>query len=436
MKLSILIPSVSNRRNTFLPTSLDMLYGQLGKLSESQQKEVEILYLVDNKTMMLGHKRNCLIDISQGKYIAFVDDDDRISDDYISELLKAIETDADAILFEVSVIINGESAKIAKYSKDYPKDHNTDDNYFRLPNHICCIKREVSLNTTFPSIPYGEDSAYSKLLRLYIKTEHQINKVLYHYDFNSDTTETQQHLKNKIRTRQRKPIVDVVILSNAYRPQMEEMTKNTISSCLRGANELPINIIVIEQNEKIKYGNATTIHKTDDFHYNKFANFGAGQGSADWIMIANNDLIFQNGWLHSLITAREPVVSPKDPKHPRQKDITVNTKGVDCGTHFSGWCFMIQRELWNMIGGFDECVNFWFSDNCVIEQVLALGIKPMLVPSAIVEHLGSTTLKGLGKAEQDDKTWAQCDIFNKKYGKDLFNEHPAYKLWKQKYALQ
>lgn len=434
MKLSILIPSVSSRRNTFLPTSLDMLYGQLELLSDIQQKEVEILYLVDNKTMMLGHKRNCLIDISQGKYITFVDDDDRISDDYITELLTAIETDADAINFDVSVSLNGEEPKITKYSKDYPNDYNTDDNYFRLPNHICCIKREVSLNTTFPNIAYAEDSAYSKLLRQHIKTEYQINKVLYYYDFNSDTTETQQHLKNKIRTRQLKPIVDVIILANAKTPQLEAMTNNTILSCLSGANELPINIIVIEQNENVKYPNATTIHKTGDFNYNGSANFGAQRGSSEWIMIANNDLIFKNGWLHSLLAAGHPLVSPKHSRHPRQKDIIENTEGVDCGTHFSGWCFMIKRELWKVMGGFDECVNFWFSDNCVIEQVLKLGVTPMLVPSSIVEHLVSTTLKGLGINEQDDFTWAQCDIFNQKYGKDLFNDNHGYKLWKEKFA--
>jgi hypothetical protein len=67
MKLSILVPSVAERRNTFLPKCLDMLYGQIESLSTDQKKEVEILFLIDSKERMLGSKRNNLIDIAQGE---------------------------------------------------------------------------------------------------------------------------------------------------------------------------------------------------------------------------------------------------------------------------------------------------------------------------------------------------------------------------------
>jgi glycosyltransferase involved in cell wall biosynthesis len=78
IKLSILIPSVSERRNTFLPKSLEMLYGQLEGLDAEKQKQVEIIYLIDNKTIMLGDKRNLMISMASGKYISFVDCDDCI----------------------------------------------------------------------------------------------------------------------------------------------------------------------------------------------------------------------------------------------------------------------------------------------------------------------------------------------------------------------
>ena len=44
MKLSILVPSVAERRNTFLPKCLDMLYGQLESLPVEQQKEAGEAY--------------------------------------------------------------------------------------------------------------------------------------------------------------------------------------------------------------------------------------------------------------------------------------------------------------------------------------------------------------------------------------------------------
>lgn len=144
MKLSILVPSVAERRNTFLAKSLDMLYGQLEKLPKEIQDQVEIIYLIDNKTIMLGDKRNLLVDMAKGEYIVFVDCDDRIEPDYIQTLYEATKTNADSIVFLASVSLNGETPKICRYSKDYPNDYNTATEYHRLPNHICCIKKEVS----------------------------------------------------------------------------------------------------------------------------------------------------------------------------------------------------------------------------------------------------------------------------------------------------
>ncbi len=58
MKLSILVPSVMSRRNTFLPRILEQLNTQYENLSEQDKNEVEILTLIENKKIMLGDKRN------------------------------------------------------------------------------------------------------------------------------------------------------------------------------------------------------------------------------------------------------------------------------------------------------------------------------------------------------------------------------------------
>lgn len=436
MNLSVLIPSVHTRRNTFLPTISERIYSLYEALSEDQQGEVEILILCDNKKMMLGEKRNVMMDMAQGDYITFVDDDDRISDDYLVELLKAIDYRKDVITFHVEVSINGEKPKICHYSKDYEKDHNRKNTYYRLPNHICCINRYIATQISFPSIPKGEDSAFSKLLKPLLETEHKIEKVLYYYDYNDDTTETQNDLVQKIRKRKNNsaPIVDVVFLSKGYDAKMVSTTQHAIDSCVSGANGLPINIIVLEQMLNVSYEHANTIHVDEPFNYNKFANFGASQGNSEWIMIANNDLKFRNGWLHKLLEADHPVVSPKCPKDIRQKEITKNKKGFTNAVNFSGWCFMIKREIWEKINGFDEGFAFWCADDSVIEQLRAIEIAPMIVPSALVEHLGSQTLKILDKENKDDFTWRQIYKFNEKYGKSKFENNTHYKKWKSQFA--
>ena len=428
--LSILVCSVHTRYKTFLPLIQDQLYDQLAALSEADQDRVEIIILTDNKKMMLGHKRNTMVDIAQGKYIAFVDDDDRLAPDYLAQLLTATDTNADSIVFKAEVSLNGEPAKICDYSKDHRRDYNHKDGYYRIPNHICCIKRSVSLKSSFPNVLYGEDAGYGKVLLPFLKTEHKINKILYYYDYNSETTETQAWRNNSTPQRPGKALVDVIMLSKVAKYRDNAMTQKAIDSCIQGSNGLPVNIIVMEGGIG-QYRNATTIPKRGKFNYNQYANEGAALGSADWIMIANNDLTFTDGWLHNLIAAGHPIVSPHEPNDGRQADITENTEGDVTGKHLSGWCFMISRKLWQEIGGFDTDVDFWCSDDVVIEQVKAAGVMPMVVKDSVVIHAGSQTLNQQTDDVTTDLKWRNVYIYNTKYGKNKFAGHPAYTLWLQ-----
>ena len=433
IKLSILVPSTHTRFKSFLPKIHEQLYSQYDQLTKEQQDEVEILYLVDNKKVMLGTKRNELIDLAQGEYVVFVDDDDRIEPDYIATLLEATKTGKDSIVFTAQVSINGGDPKPCYYSKDYRADFNRHDAYYRLPNHICCIRREIASKVSFPAIKYAEDAAYARLLVKHLRSEHKIDRVLYHYDYNEMTTEAQDELPS-VRMKRRSaipPVVDVVMLSKASTPQMKSMTQKAIDTCIAGADEMSVNIIVIEQTPHIQYKNAKTVYHTAKFNYNAFMNLGARQGKAPWILFANNDLLFKSGWLHQLLTADWPLVSPKCPKDARQVDVKRNELGEQNGRNLSGWCFMMSRELYTAIGGLDEEFDGWFADDSAIEQCKRLNVYPMLVPGALVEHLGSTTLKQLPQSERDDLCWGKLERFNEKYGQNKFHDNPNYLKWKQ-----
>lgn len=436
MKLSILVPSVYTRRASFLSQSLEMLYSQYEKLSPEQQKEVEILYLIDSKSMMLGEKRNSMVDMCCGEYVCHVDDDDRISEDYISTILDAIEnTNADIINFQVSVSLDNEESKICNYSKEYKKDFNTDEGYFRIPNHICCVRRELALQVSFPNKVYGEDSAYSKTLLPLLKTEHNIDKVLYYYDYNSQTTETQQELSRpKKEKRQHK--VDVVILSNAKTPELKQMTQNTVNTCKENSGGINVNIVVVEQNPRVFYKNARVIQPEhpEVFNYNQRMNQGIKSGQAEYLLLCNNDLIFTENYLEELLKEDYPVVSPKCPKDSRQKEVKTPEKGYQTGKNFSGFCFMIKRELWEKLPQENlEMFPFWFADNVVVEELRKLNIEPMIVPTSIVQHLGSTTLKQETDQEQiDNMTWKLVELFNNKYNTSHFEDNKYYQEWKRK----
>lgn len=427
--LSVLVCSTHTRRHTFAPKIQDQLFGQWEALSEADRERVQIMMLTDNKIMMLGEKRNVMVDAAQGEYVQFVDDDDRVEPDMISSVLAAIDAERpDVITFLASVTIDGGEPKTCSYRLQWRRDENTPTEYRRLPNHLCAVRRELALRAPFPALPYREDSGYSKLLRPLLKTEHHIPRVLYHYDYSTATTEAQASRVVAARPRRQPPVVDVIMLSKAASPAARRMTQRAVDTCRSGAGSLPVNIIVIEQVPQATYRNATTLHRPDAFNYNAFANFGASRGVAPWIMIANNDLVFEPGWLHPLITAGHELVSPHNPGDTRQRDLPERGEtGRVNGRHLSGWCFMISRGLWQRIGGFDEDFALWCADDSVIEQAVAAGVEPLIIPEARVRHLTSVTIKQ--DQPGDSLTWGQVARFNEKYGREKFANHPGYRAY-------
>ncbi len=89
IKLSILIPTVPRRKES-LDRLLSVLYSQL-------KDEVELIVMLDNKKRTLGYKRREMMTLAQGEYVVFIDDDDDITTDYVSTLLRATNSGADVI---------------------------------------------------------------------------------------------------------------------------------------------------------------------------------------------------------------------------------------------------------------------------------------------------------------------------------------------------
>ena len=67
--LSILICTIKSRE-AYLKELIEELDYQI------QFKEVQVLWLGDNKSMSVGAKRNKLLSIADGEWVCFIDDDD------------------------------------------------------------------------------------------------------------------------------------------------------------------------------------------------------------------------------------------------------------------------------------------------------------------------------------------------------------------------
>jgi hypothetical protein len=55
--------------------------------------------------------------------------------------------------------------------------------YFRTPNHISPVRRELALQAGFPDVTYAEDREYSKRLLPLCKNEAKIKGSIYHYKY-------------------------------------------------------------------------------------------------------------------------------------------------------------------------------------------------------------------------------------------------------------
>ena len=151
--------------------------------------DVEVLTLIDNKTMSIWEKRNWLLDMAKWEYVVFVDDDDKISTSYIHELLNGIESGKDVICFDANISINWWPYKLVDY--DINNAHTfKDDIYYRLPNHLMCWKSELAKQVKYDDISFWEDTKWANDMIWLLHSQHKIHKVLYYYDYNETTSES------------------------------------------------------------------------------------------------------------------------------------------------------------------------------------------------------------------------------------------------------
>lgn len=180
IKLSILIATIPSRKESFY-SLLDNLNYQL-----CTTQGVEILS-DDSIHINIGQKRNSLLLRAKGEYIIFADDDDEVSQNYVSLILKAIESKPDCVAINGTITTNGKDEKKWFISRVYGRWYTGKDwIYYRTPNHISPVRRELALKAGFPEICHGEDHTYSMRLLPLLKTETTIEQPIYHYKYRND----------------------------------------------------------------------------------------------------------------------------------------------------------------------------------------------------------------------------------------------------------
>lgn len=184
IKLSILVLTVPRRLEVFYVK----LMKELIKQTEGKD-DVEVLTLFDNKQRTVGQKRNDILNLAQGEYVVFIDDDDRIAEDYVSSILDCLykNPDVDCVGFYGVLKKNDDPEIIGKFTMDYRKvnEYIYENNIKLLTNmpcHICVYRSVIAKKYKFPSQNFGEDSAWAIQTYNDIKQMITIPKILYYYD--------------------------------------------------------------------------------------------------------------------------------------------------------------------------------------------------------------------------------------------------------------
>jgi glycosyltransferase involved in cell wall biosynthesis len=358
IQLTVAICSIPSRAD-----QLSALVKHLEKQAEG--KPVEILAILDNKTIKIGKKRNSLVELASGKYVAFVDDDDWVTDDYVDSILEKVHEDNDVILFQQLRFEDGKKDRISICSLDVEKDYNTPSAYYRKPSHLMATKKELILQSRYREDVGvgGEDMEWSSRVRSLLKTSSSIDKVLYHYFYSNANSESKKNYEFTIVIptiwSSDKIYDSVAQLNSSYGVGEIIIINNKPSACKRKIEGEKVREFVFEENQFV----------------NPSWNFGVANAKFSKVCLLNDDVILEDMILHFMTLRLEEShvgivglskgcydLSDAHTDYRTRtwglEPITVRNRGFGCAIFF-------RKENYVPI---PDDLKIWFGDDWLIKQ--------------------------------------------------------------------
>jgi glycosyltransferase involved in cell wall biosynthesis len=181
--LSILIPTMESRLPLFTRLRAEL---ERQRAVPGAGPAVEILTLSDDGSERVGTKRNRLMDMALGRFLVFVDDDDRINPDYVRLILAAIRENAaaDCITYPGEITFCGSHPRKLLHSIRYTDWYEQRGEYLRPPCHITPIRSDIARRYRFADVAYSEDIDWAMRISRdgALRQEATIDSVLYYYD--------------------------------------------------------------------------------------------------------------------------------------------------------------------------------------------------------------------------------------------------------------
>jgi len=184
--LSILIPTTPDREQSFTAL-LNEIYSQIQHNDLDHLVEVE--WMLDNKEMSVGAKRDALYKKAQGEYSVQWDSDDYMHEKALPMIVEALRTKPDCVTYKELCLVNGKYM-LSNFSLNYDDWHDNplwpgNYDFARTPFFKTPIRTDLCRQVGVADMRYGEDYDFARRIKPLLKTEVHVNEFIYHYIHNS-----------------------------------------------------------------------------------------------------------------------------------------------------------------------------------------------------------------------------------------------------------
>lgn len=178
--LSVLIPTIVGREAS-LQSLLNSVRDKITRIAPHLHVEYRIE--LDNREMSVGMKRNKLLQGAKGKYMAFIDDDDDITDAYIEDVAGMIRGEYQVMRLRGRIHPYTFTHSIENSLTDFMAKGEV---FIRPPNHLNPMMTDVAKLVQFGDAVRGEDLDWTiRLARAgYLSREYRSDSNRIHYVYN------------------------------------------------------------------------------------------------------------------------------------------------------------------------------------------------------------------------------------------------------------
>lgn len=212
---TIMIPTIPGREQ-----KLQALVQSIHEMRQRVCPDLRIVVDIgfDNREMTIGTKRQGMLQAATGKYMSFIDDDDRVTIHYFEDAAACIAGNFDCMRLRGQISRWTFTHSLANKLTDPMANETT---FLRPPNHLNLMKADIAKNIKFRDATSGEDLDWTiKLARSgFLRTEYQSDESRIHYIYDiGDRQMGESTLAYQRTVSYENQLQNVLVLPNSERP--------------------------------------------------------------------------------------------------------------------------------------------------------------------------------------------------------------------------